>query len=365
MRGKLRRITFEFLTLCIIVLDISAVTFNIKNLPIGSTVCPDIETVQMKFYVLNKIQWQTLATNHADTISSLVYPSPSKKGMQQVSTHPIFNFLHHYYDFSVQKISKYSPGVKVLLEGASAADFSPKGSLHHKYAEIYESDTLDGSMDGRVSGVCYVPRNIPTSGPSNHDVLSRSLNILTATAARPGFYGCFGLHEWAMLYTGRKSGQLPRHQENLPLRVDEVTINNLVESRRLSCTHFDAWRFFHPEAQALNIHNPMSRQLQNELEQPACIHANMDLFKYAYLLYPLLPASLLVESLLLALDARTIDMRASPYDVRAYTDNALPIAVETDTGRKLYIQCQEELATRASAIRTSLIAAYRTVLNAV
>ena len=46
-----------------------------------------------------------------------------------------------------------------------------------------------------------------------------------------------------------------------------------------------------------------------------CVHAAMDLFKYAYQLYPFVSSDLLRESLLLAIAARKIDMRASPYDV--------------------------------------------------
>jgi hypothetical protein len=46
-----------------------------------------------------------------------------------------------------------------------------------------------------------------------------------------------------------------------------------------------------------------------------CVHAAMDLFKYAYQLYPFLSSGLLRECLTLAVTARKIDMRASPYDV--------------------------------------------------
>ena len=41
----------------------------------------------------------------------------------------------------------------------------------------------------------------------------------------------------------------------------------------------------------------------------------MDLFKYAYQLYPFLSSDLLRDCLTLAVTARKIDMRASPYDV--------------------------------------------------
>ena len=48
----------------------------------------------------------------------------------------------------------------------------------------------------------------------------------------------------------------------------------------------------------------------------------MDLFKYAYQLYPFISSELLRECLLLAISARKIDMRASPYDVSSVKECA-------------------------------------------
>lgn len=48
----------------------------------------------------------------------------------------------------------------------------------------------------------------------------------------------------------------------------------------------------------------------------------MDLFKYAYQLYPFVSSDLLRECLVLAVTARKIDMRASPYDVSVVPDCA-------------------------------------------
>ena len=109
-----------------------------------------------------------------------------------------------------------------------------------------------------------------------------------------------------------------RHQPSLSLRVSQATIDAVVYSSKIRCTHFDAWRFFHPKAQPLNIVSPMSRAAQAQYEQPGCIHANMDLFKYAYVLYPLVSSDLLLDALRLAIRARKIDMRASPYDVARF-----------------------------------------------
>ena len=116
----------------------------------------------------------------------------------------------------------------------------------------------------------------------------------------------------------------------------------------------------------MNSANPViTREDQVRLEQPGCIHANMDLFKYAYQLYPLLPATLLVEALELALAARRIDMRASPYDVRRFEGCEDTLFVETTEGRRQYSLEQEALARRAAPIRGKLLDAYDAVISTV
>lgn len=107
----------------------------------------------------------------------------------------------------------------------------------------------------------------------------------------------------------------------------------------------------------------MSRTQQKDFEQPGCIHGNMDLFKYAYQLYPLLPSSLLVECLQLAIAARKIDMRASPYDVSAFAECEHALEVETLEGRRQYAIEQEALYRRATPIRMALLSAYNRVLE--
>jgi hypothetical protein len=46
----------------------------------------------------------------------------------------------------------------------------------------------------------------------------------------------------------------------------------------------------------------------------------MDLFKYAYQLYPFVSSDLLRDCLEIAVTARKVDMRASPYDVSHVPD---------------------------------------------
>ncbi len=195
-------------------------------------------------------------------------------------------------------------------------------------------------------------------------------NILEATNGRKPFFGCFGLHEWAMLYSGKpkevnelSTASTTRHQDQLQLRVSQATIDGVVNSSPLRCTHYDAWRFFQKDAQAFNVHTPMRRNSQVDFEQPGCVHASMDLFRYAYEVYPLVSSEVLVSALLLAVHARQIDMRASPYDVAGFQGCEDPICVETAEGRRQYVLEQEALAGEAQPVRAALLDCYNALLR--
>lgn len=68
----------------------------------------------------------------------------------------------------------------------------------------------------------------------------------------------------------------------------------------------------------------------------------MDLLKWAWKLGPLLNSDLLCDVLELALEARRVDVAASPYDASAFL--AEPIRIETDEGRRIYkkVRASEE-----------------------
>ena len=182
-------------------------------------------------------------------------------------------------------------------------------------------------------------------------------NLLARTSSRPANVGCFGLHEWAMVY---RQGDATRHP--LPLRLGARGTDEVVESHPVRCSHFDAFRFFTPEAAPLNRLQP-TRENQPELEQPGCLHANMDLFKWAEKLGPAVPGALLLDCFELARDVRYLDMQASPYDVSSY---GLPaVAIETPGGKAEYSDRQRGFAERASALRERLVAVCDDVLSTI
>lgn len=61
---------------------------------------------------------------------------------------------------------------------------------------------------------------------------------------------------------------------------------------------------------------------------------------------------ILVDCLKLAADARELDMRASPYDLRGYGYS--PIRIEMPAGRVEHLREQQHIARRAAPLRDAL-----------
>jgi hypothetical protein len=145
----------------------------------------------------------------------------------------------------------------------------------------------------------------------------------------------------------------------VPLRLGSAGTDVVVESLPLRCTHFDAYRFFTESARPLNA-APLTRQAQVASEQPGCLHATMDLYKFAAKLLPLVDSDLLMDAFELAYAARELDMCASPYDLRDFGYEA--VAIETASGRAEYTRRQADLSRRAAGIRTALLDRCRELL---
>jgi hypothetical protein len=74
-------------------------------------------------------------------------------------------------------------------------------------------------------------------------------------------------------------------------------------------------------------------------------------------------SALVMECLELAAQARELDMRASPYDLRNYGFD--PIAIETPAGRAEYVRIQQQVAERAAPLRERLAEECELLLTAV
>ena len=304
--------------------------------------------------VLKRIEWQNKAEEHAKLIYNMIYPpnqnyGSEKERLHAVHEHPIYNFIHKYYSYSLKQIRFYSPGRNVLLQ-----EVHKKKDVNNILSpDFFNSIYNNENDDIKCNGMYEIEKNNLSN--KKRKKFEKSRDILLKTSITPPHFSCFGLHEWAMLAKG--DGKESRHQ-TLPLRVSQQVIDKVVQSKgALRCTHFDAFRFFHPDVTALNDVQ-LSRAKQVDTEQPGCVHATMDLFKYAYELYPLVSAEILRACLGVSLDARHIDMRASPYDCSAIEGVGDPIKIETAEGRKQYAteECGRfrDFMMRTMAASTSL-----------
>jgi hypothetical protein len=239
------------------------------------------------------------------------------------------DFLFVYYPFSFGKLEKWHPPFGTALEASAEMD-------SQLLKAPYQME------EGRVF-----------SDPEKLSVRARARlvwirELLNQTRSRPPVFSCHGLHEWAMVYQGCAI----RHETSTPLRLSQSEIDEVVSSRPLACTHFDAFRFFHPEAQKMNRTQP-SLDARPDLEQPGCVHANMDLYKWAAKAMPWVGSDLLIDCFELALRLRELDMRASPYNLSEFDLKA--VAIETAEGRREYETIQRQLSEEAGPLRDKLI----------
>jgi hypothetical protein len=276
--------------------------------------------------MMNEGEWRAREAAHRGRLSPWVEAHRSRRA--GAVSHPVIDFLFTYYSFRPGQLLRWSPGVGVVLEDPDA---EWAGRKHFVTKE--GSAGLDlGSMSDRERGA-----------------LRWIGDLLAATAGRPGRFGCFGLHEWAMVY--RLSHEEVRHSK-FRLRLSPEEIAAAVEAAPLCCTHYDAFRFFTPPARPLNTVEP-SLDSRIDLEQPGCLHTNMDLYKWAYKLSPWVPSELIADAFLLAAEIREVDMRASPYDLSEIGYE--PIAIETVEGREEYERLQRGFAERAGGLRERLL----------
>jgi hypothetical protein len=254
---------------------------------------------------------------------------PHQRRRERGERHPVLDFLFTYYSHRPSYVERWQPGPGVVLAGGQARRFLDRTG----YREVDGGVALDG--DQFTQARARTARFVRT--------------LLTATAARSPRLNCFGLHEWAMVY--RQPADRVRHAQ-VPLRLGPAGTDRVVESTPVRCGHYDAFRFFTEPARPLNQLAP-TRERQVELEQPGCLHASMDLFKWAYKLDPFVPAELVGDCFALAVEIRTLDMRASPYDLSAWGYS--PVRIETPQGRAEYARAQAAFTRRAAPLRARLI----------
>ncbi|MGC4896418.1 3-methyladenine DNA glycosylase [Micromonospora sp. DT31] len=280
--------------------------------------------------------WASLSRAHEERADALTAGHRARKVTGE--RHAIDDFLYDYYGTRPSVLRRWHPGVGVVLEPG------PDGPAPHRQWRWYATDA-DGVV--RLDVAAFLA--------DRADSVRFIHRLLSSIASRPAFTGCFGLHEWAMVYRQRA------HRHPLPLRLGQEGTDAVVESHQIRCTHFDAFRFFTPDAVHLNRLRP-TRASQVELDQPGCLHASMDCHKWATKLGPAVPGDLALDCFELAREIRLLDMRASPYDFSSYGEPA--VAVETPEGKAEYVLRQREFAQRAGRLRARLVEVCATLLAA-
>ncbi len=282
--------------------------------------------------VLREADWRARQSAHEARVRAWTDPHQARAACGE--RHPVYDFLFTYYGFRAAWLRRWHPGPDVALAGDSARAFL-------RWPEYREITAPDGTP-AVVIDVAALPE-------SRRGFVDWLRSLLTAMQARPAFFGCHGLHEWAMLY--RQTPEEVRHSA-WPRRFPPEELARIVEATSVTCSHFDAFRFFTPPARPLNRLQP-TRADAGQIEQRGCLHANMDLYKWAFKLAPFSPGELVADGFELARDIREVDMRASPYDLRAL--GFAPIPIETPAGRIEYEQHQRAFTTRGEPLRTRLI----------
>ena len=284
--------------------------------------------------VLAEEEWQALARRHEEAVTPWIDAYRARRDRRE--THPVHDFLFTYYRVKRGVLKRWRPSAGKVLQGAAARTFLADERYREDRAGVrLHLAKLDDAAVRRIQGV---------------------MALLKAAKARPPRFNCFGLHEWAMVY---KADEV-RH-ETTPLRVSSSELERIVESSTIRCSHFDAFRFFTREATGLNALQPKP-ELRAELEQFGCVHFNMDLYRWSCKLSPWVGSEVIREAFRLALKARELDMRASPYDLGKYGYE--PILIETPEGREQYQAEQYQIYRAGQSVAERLLAECALLLEA-
>jgi hypothetical protein len=274
--------------------------------------------------ILARETWERRAEAHADRVDRWVQPHLERR--RRAVKHPVHDFLFTYYSQRPAALRRWHPGWGVVLLEAEGSELADRPGY-----SVTQRQGLSVSVE-------HLRSRLP---------LVESIHrLLAATARRTPTLGCFGLHEWAMVHRT----DAVRH--DWPLRLGSSATDEVVEGHRITCSHFDAFRFFTDTARPLNTLQP-GRDDRASFEQPGCLHAGMDLYKHAFRLTPLLPSELVADCFALAWDIRELDMRASPYDFDEL--GFAPVRIETPEGKQEYVAAQRAFAERGAPLRRRLI----------
>jgi len=281
---------------------------------------------------LTQDEWRPLETAHHARVDAVTAAHLSRR--QGARKHPVEDFLSSYYMHSPAQLRRWHPGPGILLEGAvERAEW-----VFYRYADGAASLDLEAFQAARTARTRLVRE------------------LLSATAARPAHLGC---------RPARVGDGLPPETRAAPpdrlaavpgsgghRRGGRVPPDPVLPLRRCPVLQ--------EPARTLNTLSP-TRDSQVAIEQPDCLHATMDLYKWVYKLSPAIPSDLTADCFDLAREVRELDMRAAPYDLRALGYE--PVKIETPAGKATYVDAQRDFAARGHVLRLRLIDACDTLLT--
>jgi hypothetical protein len=299
--------------------------------------------------VLSSSNWLSREAAHQQRVRQYAEPYLARRSTGR--KHPVEDFLFTYYTQKPGQLLRWHPGDAVVLSGQEA-----QRRAGWKYYRQLDDVELD--VAGLPTGSTALTFDRETFLKDRLEAVRFAAIILQGTALRPAQFGCFGLHEWAMVY---RQDKFELRHEYLKLRLGSEGTDRVVEDNRIRCSHFDAFRFYTPDAVPLNELSP-SRENQRGMEQPGCLHANMDLYKWAYKLSPALPSELVMDCFELSWRVRAMDMQASPYDLEQWGYPA--IRIETTEGKAEYVEHQRAFSAEAQALRGKLLQALNPLMDA-
>ena len=201
--------------------------------------------------ILAEDEWRARVAAHETRADALTAGHRARRVAG--ATHPVEDFLFTYYGWTPGRLRRWHPGAGVGLASA--------GPTRHAAWRFYR----------RAGDVVLV--DVAAFLEARGDTVRFVRDLVGRTAAHPGRFGCFGLHEWAMVY---RLPQVGVRHSSWPLRLGQSQTDAVVEAHQVSCSHFDAYRFFTPDAAPRNALRP-TRASQGAYEQPGCLHAGMDL----------------------------------------------------------------------------------------
>ena len=287
--------------------------------------------------ILEVAEWSERCADHLAAAREFTAGPRSRRDRGE--KHPVEDFLFDYYPYPLALLESWHPWIDTALV-IGDAEFFPARFGRKGYR-----------TDGEI---CFLDPKLISEKEAGR--LEWIRELLVATQAHAAIFACHGMHEWAMVYRAEEI----RHAGLAPLRLSQAEIDTLVESRSIVCTHHDAFRFFANDARPYNKVQP-TLETRHINEQPGCVHANMDLYKWAAKAMPWSGSDLLLDCFRLANRLRDLDMRASPYDLSTW--GVMPVKIETVEGRREYETTQRELAGQAGILRARLITRITAVLG--